>query len=151
MKKEKEDKRGIIITFSIKSGKACNSSEKTKFFKQLYGWTQTIPGKKKEYEYHREGILDKVPHKRVDQSAFIVPEDDFDKVMEFFEQWQKKVITNVFKVILEDDIFSEFERMSREMEEEEKIEEEQEGLSDEEEKNIIKRHKEWQKRKMKQG
>lgn len=145
-------KKAMIITFSTKAGK---NSEKTKFFKQLYGWEQTIPGKKKTYEYHREGILDTVPHKRVGQSSFIVPENEFDKMMEFFEQWHKKVITNAFKVILEDDIFSEFERQMRQMEEDEEENEEEEEENDEDEelsemeRNIIKRHEEWQKKKMK--
>jgi len=143
-------KKAMIITFSTKTDK---NSDRTKFFKQLYGWEQTVPGKKKNYEYHREGFLEKIPHKRVAQSSFIVPENEFDKVMQFFEHWHKNVITNAFKVILEDDIFSEFQRQIRQMEEEEEEseeEEEEEELS-EMERNIIKRHEEWQKKKIKQN
>jgi len=144
-------KKAMIITFSTKTDK---NSDRTKFFKQLYGWEQTIPGKKKNYEYHREGFLEKIPHKKVGQGSFIVPEDEFDKTMEFFEQWHKKVITNVFKILLEDqDIFDEFERMSREMQEEEETEEEDEQTEENEElseieEQILKRHKEWQKKKL---
>ena len=144
-------KKAVIITFSTKTDK---NSDRTKFFKQLYGWEQTIPGKKKNYEYHREGFLEKIRHKKVAQSSFIVPEDEFDKVMEFFEQWHKEVITNAFKILLEDqDIFEEFDRQMRELdeqenEEEEIAEEDEQGLSEEEEKNILKRHKEWQKKKL---
>jgi len=140
-------KKAFIITFSTKTDK---NSDKTKFFKQLYGWEQTIPGKKKNYEYHREGFLEKVPHKRVGEGSFMVPEDEFTKVMQFFEQWHRKVITNAFKVILEDkDIFNEFDRQMRQIDEEfeeEKANENEEGLSEEEE-NIIKRHEQWQKKK----
>jgi hypothetical protein len=145
-------KKAMIITISTKTGK---NSEKTKFFKQLYGWEQTIPGKKKTYEYHREGILDTVPHKRVGQGSFIVPENEFDKLMEFFEQWHKKVITNAFKVILEDDIFTEFEKQMRQLEEDEEESEEEEEQTEENdelsemEEQIIQRHKEWQKKKQK--
>jgi hypothetical protein len=144
-------KKAVIITFSTKTDK---NSDKTKFFKQLYGWEQTIPGKKKTYEYHREGFLEKIPHKRVGEGSFMVPEDKFDKVMQFFEQWHKKVITNAFKIILEDkDIFDDLNRQMREideeeLEEEQKNENQEEELSEEEE-NIIKRHREWQKKKMK--
>lgn len=95
-------KKAVIITFSTNTDK---NSDKTKFFKQLYGWEQTIPGKKKTYEYHREGFLEKVPHKKVGQSSFMIPEGEFVKVMHFFEQWHRKVLTNAFKVILEDDLF----------------------------------------------
>jgi len=143
-------KKAVIITFSTKTEKFGNDSERTRFFKQLYGWDQIVPGEKKTYEYHRAGILDKVPHKRVDQSSFIVPENNLKEVMDFFEQWHKKVITNAFKILLEDnDIFDEFERMQNEFDNEEFGEQqmnENENLS-EEEKQIIKRHEQWQKKK----
>ena len=141
-------KKGMIITFSTRTDK---NSERTKFFKQLYGWEQTIPGKKKKYEYHREGFLETIPHKRVGESSFIIPEDEFGKMMDFFEQWQKKVITNAFKVILEDDVLSEFERMSKQFQEDEEENEEELDENDdlsEVEEQILKRHKEWQKKKL---
>ena len=146
-------KKAVIITFSTKTDK---NSDRTKFYKQLYGWEQTVPGKKKTYEYHREGFLEKVPHKRIGEGSFIVPEGEFDKIMEFFNQWHRKVITNAFKIILDDkSIFEEFERMNKEIDEEEELAEEEnegfdeeEGLS-EEEKNIVKRHKEWQRKRVK--
>jgi len=145
-------KKAVIITFSTKTD---NNSDKTKFFKDLYGWEQTVPGKKKKYEYHREGFLEKVQHKKIADSSFIIPEGEFTKVMQFFEQWQRKVITNAFKIILEDkDIFDEFERMQDEFDKEEMEEENEEEMREdeelsEEEKNIIKRHREWQKKKLK--
>ena len=166
MTNERITKKGIIITFSVKSGdgKKRSNSERVKFFKQLYGWEQTIPGKKKTYEYHREGVLDEAPHKRIDQSAFIVPEDEFGKVAEFFEQWHKKVIFNTFKVLIEEQsIFDEFDRFRREMMEEDEGNEEEDAESvggeededideeelTEEEKAIRKRFGLWQKAKKK--
>src|SRR3990172_3607633 len=101
--KSRDDRKGMIITFSIRSGSCKTPSEKTKFFKKLYGWTQTVPGKKKKYEYHREGVLDEMPHKRISQSAFIIPEEDLKRITQFFDEWQKKVIFNAFKVLIEDD------------------------------------------------
>jgi len=177
MMAKKISKRGFIITFTMKSGGGeKRNSEKTKFFKELYGWTQTIPGKKKEYEYHREGVLDEVPHKKIAQSAFIIPEEDIDKIEDFFEQWQKKVIWNPFKVLIEDDsIFEEFDRLRKQMlanegedeepgdEDEEQPEDEEEQEEDEvqefadeqkldeEEEAIVKRFKTWQKAKKKLG
>jgi hypothetical protein len=145
-------KKAVIITFSTKTDK---NSDRTKFFKDLYGWEQTVPGKKKKYEYHREGFLEKVPHKKIAESSFMIPECEFDKVMQFFEQWHKKVITNAFKILLEDqDIFDEFERMQQEFDREKIEEENEEQMNEdenlsEEEKNIIKRHEEWQKKKAK--
>jgi hypothetical protein len=114
-------KKAVIITFSTKTDK---NSDRTKFFKKLYGWEQTVPGKKKTYEYHREGFLEKVPHKKVGEGSFMIPENEFNKVMQFFEQWHRQVITNAFKIILEDkDIFDEFDRMQDDFDREELEEE----------------------------
>jgi len=115
-----------------------------------------------------------VPHKKIAQSAFIIPEEDIDKIEDFFEQWQKKVIWNPFKVLIEDDsIFEEFDRLRKQMlanegEEEETEEEEEdeqeenyeddevqkfadEEKLDEEDEAIVKRFKQWQKIKKKSG
>ncbi len=80
----------------------------------LYGWEQRIPAENKMYVYKRSGLLDEMPHIKVDQSSFIVPEDDFDKVISFFEQWSNKIIWKTFKVLLEKD---ELEEMFEELEE----------------------------------
>lgn len=106
------EERGILVAFSIKAGKIKNNSEKSKFFKALYGWTQTVPKEKKTYSYYREGVLDEMPHVRVDQSSFIVPQESFDDIMDFFQGWHNKVMLKTFQVLLDDetkDIFDEFE------------------------------------------
>jgi len=88
----------------------------------LYGWKQTIPNEKnekKEYVYQREGLLDEMPHVRVDQSSFIVPENNFDKIFDFFEEWSNKVIWKNFKVLMDknlENIFEEFEEDEEESE-----------------------------------
>lgn len=99
-------KKAVMITFSMKSQKISNS-DRTKFYKELYGWTQTVPGGKKKYVYHREGVMEDVPHEKVDQSSFLVQEDHAKKMMDFFEDWRKKVMFRTFKV-MEEDFFKEF-------------------------------------------
>ena len=108
------EKRGILIAFTVRTEKIKNSSEKTKFFKQLYGWTQVIPKENKTYTYHREGVLDEVPHVRVDQSSFIVPEDDTDRVFHFFEEWGNKVMWRNFKILLDEDTERELDEWEEE-------------------------------------
>jgi hypothetical protein len=118
---KKYQRKGIIFTFSMKSARVSNS-EKTKFFKELYGWTQTVPGGKKKYVYHREGVLEDVPHEKVDQSSFLVPEDNADELMEFFDEWSKKVMFRTFKVMLDNDMFKELQGFRRKkFEEEEEV------------------------------
>ena len=107
-----KEKKAVLIAFSVQSSKFENSSERNKFFRMLYGWKQIIPNEKKEYVYERKGILDKMPHEKVDQSSFIVPEVDFDRIEKFFDEWSNKVIWKTFKVLLDkntEDIFEEFE------------------------------------------
>jgi hypothetical protein len=116
----KEGKKAVLIAFSVKSGMFESHYERNKFFRELYGWKQMIKKevvvgerqkpKEKVYTYRREGLLDEIPHERVDQSSFLVPEDEFDKIENFMREWRKKVIWKAFKVLLEDEeIFEEEE------------------------------------------
>lgn len=121
-KNYKNNKRGVIFTFTMKSARVSNS-EKTKFFKELYGWTQTIPGGKKKYVYHREGILEDIPHEKVHQSSFLVPENEAERMMQFFDEWRKKVMLKTFRVLLDDDsFFRQFRQIkNKKLEEEEDL------------------------------
>ena len=111
-------KKAVMFTFSMKTSSVTNS-EKTKFFKELYGWTQTVPSGKKKYVYHREGVLEEVPHEKVDQSSFLVPEDQTDDIMDFFQEWSKKVMMRSFRVLDDDDFFKEFRTKHKKLEIEE--------------------------------
>lgn len=102
------EKKGVLIAFSIKTEKT-NGSEKTKFFKQLYGWTQSVPKENKTYTYERKGMLDEMPYVKVNQSSFIVPEDNFDRVFEFFEEWSNNVMWKNFKILLDEETEREFD------------------------------------------
>lgn len=104
------EKRAILICFNVRSKKFDSNYERNKFFRGLYGWKQIIKkemagGDKKKYVYEREGLLDEVPHKKVDQSSFIVEMQEAERFFKFFEEWADKVIWNTFKVLLEEDIF----------------------------------------------
>ena len=108
------ERRGILIAFSIKTEKIKNNSEKSRFFKELYGWTQTVPKENKTYSYYREGVLDEMPHVKVAKSSFVIPEDNFDEITDFFEEWSNKVIWRTFKVLLDRDIEKEFDEWEEE-------------------------------------
>lgn len=108
------EKKGVLIAFSVQSQKFESNSERNKFFRMLYGWKQIVPKDDKEYVYERKGLLDEIPHEKVDQSSFIVPEDDFDRIERFFDEWSKKVIWKTFKVLLDENIEKEFEEWEEE-------------------------------------
>jgi hypothetical protein len=120
----KDEKKAVLICFSVKSGKFESHYERNKFFRGLYGWKQMITkdvfeGRarthKKTYTYRREGLLDEIPHQKVDQSSFIVTEDDFTKIMHFLKEWHDKVMWKSFKVLLEDDMKDFFEEEEEEI------------------------------------
>ena len=118
-----KEKKAMLVCFSVKSEKFESHYERNKFFRRLYGWKQVITkrlsGKKPEvqkkvYTYRREGLLDEMPHKKIDQSSFIVPENDFERITNFLEDWHDKVIWKSFKVLLDE----EFEDFFKEVEQE---------------------------------
>ncbi len=116
------EKKGILITFSINTQKV-NPTQRTVFFRKLYGWKQVVPNEEteKKYEYERPGILDEVPHEKVNPSSFIVPEDQADKIFEFFNEWSNKVMWRTFEVLLDNHmqkIFRDMEKFFSENEEE---------------------------------
>lgn len=104
------EKKAVLICFNVRSEKFGSNYERNKFFRGLYGWKQmikkeTADGKEKTYVYDRGGLLDEIPHKKVDQSSFFIDNDDADEIFRFFDEWADKVMLNAFKVILEDNIF----------------------------------------------
>ncbi|MEM5883212.1 MAG: hypothetical protein QXQ77_03155 [Candidatus Aenigmatarchaeota archaeon] len=111
-----KEKKAILICFSVKSEKFGSYSERNKFFKKLYGWKQVIKKevrmerKEKAYVYKREGLLDEIPHLKIDQSSFIVPEEEFKRIEDFLKEWHDKVIWKTFKVLLD----KEFEELIKE-------------------------------------
>jgi len=101
--------KAILITFSVESKKFESNYERNKFFRGLYGWKQIITKEKKVYTYKREGLLDEIPHKKIDQSSFIVPEKEFKGIVDFFKEWTDKVIWKNFKILLDEDLDKFFE------------------------------------------
>ena len=96
----------MLVAFSIRTKKFKNNYEKSMFFRRLYGWKQIVT-KRKRYVYRRKGLLDKIRCKKIDQSSFIVAEDDFEEVEKFFRKWREKVILKTLKIILDENIFEE--------------------------------------------
>lgn len=98
-------KKAVLICFSVDSEKFESKYERNKFFRYLYGWKQIIRKEERVYSYERNGILNEIPHLKVDQSSFIIPENHIKKIVEFLKEWEDKVIWRMFKVILDENIF----------------------------------------------
>ncbi|MFH8080763.1 MAG: hypothetical protein QXO84_02680 [Candidatus Aenigmatarchaeota archaeon] len=93
----------ILICFTINTKKFKTIYERNKFFKELYGWRQVIKRDKRNYEYRRKGILDEIPHIRVDQSMFIILEKHLQLMRMFFDEWKDKIEWKEFKVFLDEE------------------------------------------------
>lgn len=97
-------RKAYLISFSTQTKKFKNVNERNAFFKQLYGWKQKIVKKKKVYYYERKGIFHQINCVKIDQSTFIVDENDFEKIESFLKKWKDKVIWKCFKILIEEEI-----------------------------------------------
>ena len=94
-------KKAVLISFSVETKKFLSKSERNKFYKELYGWKQVVKKQEKRYIYKREGLLDEIPHIKVDRSVFIIMREHMKKMMKFLEEWEEKIKWNAFDVLLD--------------------------------------------------
>jgi len=98
--RKKQNETAILISFDTDTEKFESLSERNRFFWGLHGRRQTIIKNEKRYEYEREGLLDEIPHIKVDNSVFIVAMEHMKRMMEFFDGWEDKVEVKTFPVLL---------------------------------------------------
>jgi len=102
-------RKAILVTFTIKTEKFRSISERNRFYKELYGWKQIVKKQEKRYIYRRGGLLDEIPHIRVDRSVFIILREHMKKIERFMKEWEGKIKWDAFDVLLDE----EHERMLR--------------------------------------
>jgi hypothetical protein len=104
----------ILISFDTISDRFASRAERNRFFSGLHGRKQIIIKDSGRYVYRRPGLLDFVPHIKVDSSVFIIALEHMRRMMEFFEEWEDKVMVKAFPVLLDKDEFEEL-RKAREV------------------------------------
>ena len=72
----------------------------------------------KRYEYHREGVMDEIPHLKVANSVFIIMQEHMKMMEQFFSAWEDKVMVRSFPVMLDRDEMRELHDQEKEIEEE---------------------------------
>lgn len=106
----------VIISFSTKKSRFRSLSERNRFFRELYGWKQVVIKNGKKYTYNRDGVLTEIPHKRIEDSVFMVPEKNLSDVEEYFKKWKEMVDCHIMRMMLmEENIMREFAEMEKEM------------------------------------
>ena len=104
-----------VITFHTRNDRFDSEYEKSKFFRELHGWKQTVPRNGKRYVYARKGVLGEVPHIKIADSTFIVPTEMAKTLMGYFEEWADKVDVEMLNMMMQQQEF--MKRMSQEMRE----------------------------------
>lgn|SRR3989338_838159 len=90
----------VIITFHTRNDRFDSEYEKSKFFRELHGWKQTVPRNGKRYVYLRKGVLGEVQHIRVAESTFIVPSEQAKTVIDYFQEWADKVEVEMMDMMM---------------------------------------------------
>jgi hypothetical protein len=98
-----ERKKAVLITFTVNTSKFESMSERNKFYKELYGWRQVVKKQEKRYIYRRDGLLDEMPHIRVDKSIFIIMREHMEKMRRFLDEWDDKIKWDKFDVLLDEE------------------------------------------------
>ena len=97
--RKKGMRSAVIITFHT-TKRFESDYERSKFFRELYGWKQMVPKEEKKYFYRRNGIMDEIPHIKIADSVFIIALRNMQKMMRFFEEWNDKVDYDMMEVML---------------------------------------------------
>ena len=78
---------GYVIIFTLPPKK--KNVEISKFCQKFYGQDTSSWGGK--YRYHRHGLLDDIPHRKLSRGVILIYEDDLKTVLGFLEKYNAHV------------------------------------------------------------
>ncbi len=91
-----------LLTYSTKKKNFDSVYERNKFYRGLFGYRQTVKKNGKTYEYDKDGLMDRIPNLRIDDSVFIIAEKRTHQVREYFLEWEPKVSYHIFTVLIKE-------------------------------------------------
>lgn len=103
-------RKAALITYDARSDRFDSMYERNQFYRGLFGYKQTVRRNDKVYHYEKGGLLDEVPHIKVEDSVFIIRREHLNKFRAYFNQWSGKIETCVYKIKLEDTKIKDTER-----------------------------------------
>ncbi len=89
---------GYIIVFNLPPKK--KNVEISKFCQMFYGQDTSSWGGK--YRYHRRGLLDDIPHRKLSRGVILIYQDDLETVLRFLEGYNAHIHAREVKLIEED-------------------------------------------------
>lgn len=97
------EKKATLITYNTHREHFESVYERNKFYRGLFGYKQTVKKNGKKYEYEKDGLMDKIPNCRIDDSVFIVAKQKIERLKQYFNEWENKVSYHEFTVLIEDE------------------------------------------------
>jgi hypothetical protein len=97
-----QEKEASLLTYNTVREKFESVYERNKFYRGLFGYRQTVRKNGKEYEYDKDGLMDRICCVRIDDSVFVVAKQAIEEVEEYFSDWGDRVNYRLFRVVLED-------------------------------------------------
>ena len=88
---------GYIIVFNLPPKR--RNVEISRFCQKFYGQDTSSWGGK--YRYHRHGLLDDIPYRKLSRGVILIYDDDLETVLRFLEKYNAH--THVRKVRLTED------------------------------------------------
>lgn len=89
-----EQRRVSVISFDFRQHKGSNQSRKTRFFRELYGYTQQVKQQLKGGDvivrtYHYPGILDQVDYTKLGKSVIAVHPGTEESIIKLFREFDE--------------------------------------------------------------
>ena len=94
--------KASLLTYDTKRKKFDSVYQRNKFYRGLFGYKQTVKKNGKEYKYEKDGIMDKIPSIRIDDSVFIIAKKHTGEIEDYFSNWGDKVNHRIFTVMIDD-------------------------------------------------
>lgn len=89
---------GHIIVFKLPPKK--KNAEVSKFCQKFYGQDTSSWGGK--YHYHRHGLLDDIPHRKLSRGVILINKNNLKTVIEFLEKYDAQVHVREVKLTEKD-------------------------------------------------
>ncbi len=95
-------KKAVLLSYDVRSDRFESRSERNTFYRGLFGYKRTVRRNDTVYHYDTDGLLDEVPHIKVEDSVFIIRRSDAPQFKTYFTDWTGKVDVQMYKIKLED-------------------------------------------------
>ena len=89
-----DQRRVCVISFDFKQHKERSQARKTRFFRELYGYTQQVKQKLKDgaivaRSYHYPGVMDKLPYAKLGRSVLAVQPGSEDSIIQLLRAFDE--------------------------------------------------------------